>query len=129
MYSWTVEVSFVHLYLWDLSDHSGPHGSCFVVPCCGPCGSCSSVLPYLLGSLAATCGIAAVPILFLIPVMCPFGGVAVCDRGYAHCTMLVTVDVVVKTADASKYGILFGCIYAVVYVYALMFVYVVCAIP
>ena len=34
----------------------------------------------------------------------------------------MTVDVLVKTADASKYGILFSGISAVVYVYALMFV-------
>ena len=129
MYSWTLEVSIVRLYPWDLSDRLGPDGSCFVVPCCGPCGSCSSVLPGFLGSLAASCGIAAVPILFLTQVMCPFGGVAVCDRGYALCTSLVTVDIVVQTADASKYGILFGCIFAAVHVYALMFVYAVWAIP
>ena len=35
---------------------------------------------------------------------------------------LVTVDVLIQTADASKYGILFSGISAVVYVYALMFV-------
>ena len=61
--------------------------------------------------------------------MCPFGGVAICDRGYALCTSLVTVDAVVQTADASKHGIPLSCIYAAVYVYALMFVYVVCVIP
>ena len=62
----------------------------------------------------------------LVPVMCPFGG---CDRGYVLCISLVTVDAVVQTADALKHGIYFGCIFAAVYVYALMFVYVVWAIP